>query len=116
MDSLTFKFIESLGVVEDLQTFIKENPEVVQGDQGFEGEVIEQISLIVQQRFTPEEMIVIADFHNSPGGRAWLNKNTEMGEDIDKLFKAHAVSKLSQQLFGELNLLPVEKDEDETVN
>jgi hypothetical protein len=116
MDATTYQFIEGLGIIQDLHEFLAQNPEVTQDDPHFESEVIEQIALVVKQRFTEQEMLVITGFHNSAEGQAWLNKNTEMADDIDKLFKAHAVAKLSQQLFGELNLLPVTKDDEETVN
>lgn len=116
MNPTVYQFIESLGIIKDLNEFLKENPEVVNGDPEFEMEVIEQIALVLKGRFTEDEMVDITSFHTSSSGIAWLTKNSEMADDIDKLFKAHAVAKLSQQLFGELNLLPETKDEEDTVN
>ena len=116
MNLTTQVFIQTLGITKDLKEFLKDNPEILLGDPDFETEVLEQIALIVHQRFTPKEMEEIASFHESDEGQAWLQKNGEMADDIDKLFKAHVVAKLSQQLFSELRLLPVLGEDEEQIN
>lgn len=115
MNNQTYEFMEALGIAQDLDEYFKNNPEV-SSDPAFKEELLVQVAMLMEQRFSSKEMQVISDFHLSDEGQSWLNKNSQMADEIDKLFKAHALSKLSQQLFTELNLLPIGKDDEETIN